>query len=174
MLLALLGVAAAVPAVLVLLRARAIKARHRRAFGAVPAEPFADKERLVDAPRALYHGTRFADGTAVLVAAWAEACVGDLHCTEDAVFLSREGGERRLFIALREIEDAELHRAFAPLAGKDLPMLRLRWRRGGELLETNLSLPGGMASLERLRKEIHLRQENVAARLQPFLDRPPG
>lgn len=66
-----------------------------------------------------------------------------------------------------------MHRAFAPIAGKDLPMLRLRWRRGGEALQTDLSLRGGMPSLEALRREIHLRQKNLAALLAPLLQRPP-
>jgi hypothetical protein len=52
-------------------------------------------------------------------------------------------------------------------------MLRLRWTRGGEKLETQISLRGGMASLEALRREIHLRQGNIAAQLQPFLEKQP-
>jgi hypothetical protein len=71
------------------------------------------------------------------------------------------------------VTEAALHRQFAPIAGKDLPMLRLRWSRGGEQLQTDLSLRGGVASLEALRREIHLRQGNVAAQLAPLLDRPP-
>jgi len=65
------------------------------------------------------------------------------------------------------------------LAGKELPMLKLRWRRGGEPLETQLSLRGGMAQLEKLRREIHLRQGQGSAlqALQKYLDaapRPPA
>jgi len=52
-------------------------------------------------------------------------------------------------------------------------MLRLRWRRGGEQLETALSLRGGMASLEALRREIHLRQGDVARQLAPLLQKAP-
>jgi hypothetical protein len=162
-------VALAVLAVVVLVRARDLRARHVRAFGARVPVPPEDKEHLVDAPRALYHGTRFAGGAAVLSPDWHEPCVGDLFCTEDAVFLRREGGGRLLFIPLRDIEEAELHRAHAELAGKDLPMLRLLWTRGGERLLTSFSLPGGMASLERLRREIHLRQPNVVEKLAPLL-----
>ncbi len=40
-------------------------------------------------------------------------------------------------------------------------------------METKLSLRGGMASLEALRREIHLRQENVAEQLAPLLERTP-
>ena len=43
----------------------------------------------------------------------------------------------------------------------------------GEKLETQISLRGGMASLEALRREIHLRQGNIAAQLQPFLEKQP-
>ena len=156
-----------------LFQARRIKARHLR-FARAPS-PTASPEgtRLVDAPRALYHGTTFADGTALLLPAWKEACVCDLWATEAAVFIQREGPGALLCIELRAIEDAALHRAFAPLAEKELPMLRLRWRRGGETVVTELSLRGGAASLETLRREIHLRQGNVAAQLAPLLSQVP-
>jgi len=156
-----------------LLQARRIKARHLRFFRAPAVEAAPDGTRLVDAARALYHGTRFADGTALLAPAWKEPCVCDLWATEEALFVQREGPGALLVIALRSIEDAALHRAFAPLAGKALPMLRLRWTRGGETLATELSLRGGAASLETLRREIHLRQGNVAAQLAPLLTRTP-
>ncbi|MGZ6141939.1 MAG: hypothetical protein ACXWLM_01315, partial [Myxococcales bacterium] len=109
-----------------LLAVRRLKARHRR-FAAAAPSPDPEATRLVDAPRALYHGTAFADGTALLIAAWKDACVCDLWCTEQALFLQREGPGALLAIPLAAIEDAALHRAFAPIAGKDLPMLRLRW-----------------------------------------------
>ena len=156
---------------LLLLLLRRIKARHRRFFAA-PPRAAADGTRLVDAPRALYHGTAFADGMALLLPEWREACVGDLFCTEEAIFIRREGPGALLVIALPAVVDASLHRAFAPLAGKELPMLRLRWQRGGEMLQTDLSLRGGMASLETLRREIHLRQKNIAEKLAPLLQRP--
>jgi len=157
----------------VLVRARRLKARHRAVFGAsLPhLEPTGD--RLVDAPRALYHGTSFADGAALLPARWRDACVGDLWCTADGIFLQREEGGPPLSIPLAWIDGASLVRAHAPIAGKDLPMLRIRWRRGGEPLLSDFSLPGGMASLEKLRREIHLRQgtDAVAAALAPFFER---
>ena len=58
------------------------------------AAPSASPEgtRLVDAPRALYHGTAFADGTALLAPPWREAGVCDLWCTEEALFVQLEGG----------------------------------------------------------------------------------
>jgi len=49
-------------------------------------------------------------------------------------------------------------RAHAELAGKDLPMVRIRFRRGGQVLMSDFSLRGGLANLERLRREVHLRQ----------------
>jgi hypothetical protein len=159
-----------------LFQARGIRTRHRRFLEAPAPEASPEGTRLVDAPRALYHGTSFADGTALLAPAWKEACVCDLWCTEEALFVQREASEGRagalLVIELRSVEEAALHRAHAPLAGKELPMLRLRWKRGGELLQTGLSLRGGSASLETLRREIHLRQGNVAALLAPFLEAP--
>ena len=156
----------------VLLFARRIRARHRRFLAAPAPRVSAEGTRLVDAPRALYHGTTFAGGVALLLPEWRDACVCDLWCTEEAIFIQREGPGALLVIALPAVEDASLHRAFAPLAGKDLPMLRLRWSRGGETLQTDLSLRGGMASLETLRREIHLRQENIAEKLAPLLARP--
>jgi hypothetical protein len=157
-----------------LFQAGRIRARHRRFLRAPAPSASPDATRLVDAPRALYHGTRFADGTTLLAPVWRDACVCDLFCTEEALFLQREAGEGEpgalLVIELRSVEEAALHHADAPLAGKELPMLRLRWKRGGEAMETDLSLRGGSASLETMRREIHLRQGNVAAQLARFLE----
>lgn len=170
--LAVCGLAGAL--VFVLARARRLKARHLRAFGKPAPPPPPGKERIFESARALYHGTRFAGGERVLVTAWGEPAVADLFCTEDAVFLQREAEGGLLFIPLRDVQDAELHRAFAKLAGKELPMLRLRWVRGGELLETELSLQGGMANLETLRRQVHLRQANVVEQVLALYRRPPG
>jgi hypothetical protein len=149
-----------------------LRARHRRFLGA-SAPAVSDAERVIDQPQSLYHGTRFADGTAVLAPAWKDPCVCDVWCTESALFIRREGLSSVLAIAHTEVAEAALHRAFAPIAEKELPMMRLRWRRGGELLETELSLRGGMASLEALRREIHLRQGDVGERLATFLNTEP-
>jgi hypothetical protein len=156
-----------------LFQARKIKRRHRRFLSEPGPDGGQEGTRLVDAPRALYHGTSFADGARLLFPAWREPCVCDLHCTEEALFVRREGQGAILGIALASVSEAALHRGFAQLAGKELPMLRLRWKRGGELLQTEISLRGGMASLETLRREIHLRQGNVAAQLAPLLARTP-
>ncbi len=168
--LAIAGVAGALS-----FQALRIRARHRRFLRAPATAASREGTRLVDAPRALYHGTTFADGTALLAPVWKEACVCDLWCTEEALFVRREAesGEpgALLAIELRSVEEAALHRADAPLAGKELPMLRLRWKRGGETLQTELSLRGGSASLETLRREIHLRQGNIAAQLAPLFAR---
>jgi hypothetical protein len=150
-----------------------LRARHQRFLRAAAPESLPDAQRILDQPQALYHGTRFADGVALLPAPWKDPCVSDVWCTESGLFIRREGQGALLSIAHAEVAEAALHRAFAPIAGKELPMLRLRWRRGGELLQTQLSLRGGMASLEVLRREIHLRQGNVAEQLAPLLERPP-
>jgi hypothetical protein len=169
---ALAGVALAGALTALLLFARRIKRRSRRFLGA--AQPTASPEgtRIVDAPRALYHATWFVGAIPIVAAEWRAECVCDLWLTEQAVFIQREGGGALLVIAIAEIEDASLLRSFAPIAGKELPMLRLRWQRGGEMLQTDLSLRGGMASLETLRREIHLRQKNIAEKLAPLLQRP--
>jgi len=160
---------------LVLLRARRIRARHRAAFGRPLPELDPGRERLVDSPRALYHGTRFADGTAVLAPRWREPSVGDLWCTDQAVFFEREAGGGRLSWPLSWIEDAVLLRAHAELAGKELPVMRIRFRRGGEALVSDFSLRGGMANLEKLRREVHLRQgtDNALAVLGDLLAKEP-
>jgi hypothetical protein len=150
-----------------------VRARHRRFLGAPGPRFRPGDERILDQPQALYHGTRFADGSTLLAHAWKEPCVSDVWCTAEAVFIRREGQGALLSIAHAEVSEAALHRAFAPIAGKDLPMMRLRWRRGGEQLQTELSLRGGMASLEALRREIHLRQGNVAELLAPLLEKTP-
>jgi hypothetical protein len=150
-----------------------IRARHRRFLRAPAPAAQAEQERILDQPQALYHGTRFADGVALLATAWKEPCVSDVWCTAEALFIRREGQGAVLSIAHAEVSEAALHRAFAPIAGKELPMLRLRWGRAGEQLETELSLRGGMASLEALRREIHLRQRNIAEQLAPLLAKAP-
>jgi hypothetical protein len=149
-----------------------LRARHRRFLRAAPPLA-ADAPRVIDQPQALYHGTRFADGAVLLAPAWKDPCVCDVWCTDAALFIRREGREAVLSIAHAEVTEAALHRAWAPLAEKELPMMRLRWRRGGELMQTELSLRGGMASLEGLRREIHLRQGNIAEQLAPLLQRTP-
>jgi hypothetical protein len=166
--LATLGIAGAL-----FFQAREIKRRHLRFVQAAQPQLDPDAERLVDGSRALYHGTHFLDGTRLLIPAWRDPCVCDLWCTAEALFVRREGQGALLSIPLTSVDEAALHRAHAQLAGKELPMLRLRWSRGGAQLETEVSLRGGMASLESLRREIHLRQGNIAAQLQPFLEKQP-
>jgi hypothetical protein len=162
-------------AIAVFARARRIRLRHRAVFAMElpPLEP--SRERLVDAPRALYHGTRFADGTALLAPRWRDPCVGDLWCTDQAIFLDREAGGGRLSWPLAWIEDASLVRGHAKLVAKDLPMLRVRFRRGGEVLVSDFSLRGGMANLEKLRREVHLRQgtQNALTALGELLTKEP-
>lgn len=155
-----------------LLVAARLRRRHRLFLAAAP-DLAPEATPVVSQARALYHGTRFADGFTLLAPAWKQPCVCDLWCTETGLFVRREGGGALLCIALSEVREAALHRAFAPIAGKDLPMLRLRWQRGGELMETDFSVRGGMAELETLRREIHLRQGNIAEQLAPLLNRAP-
>src|SRR5204862_76581 len=46
-----------------------LRARHRRFLDAPPPPAPGDAERILDQPQALYHGTRFADGSALLARA---------------------------------------------------------------------------------------------------------
>jgi hypothetical protein len=159
----------------ILLRADRLKRRHRAVLGAPLPVLDAGAERLVDAPRALYHGTRFADGTALLDPVLARPCVADLYATAQAIFIQREAGEGSAIVPLPWVEDALLARQHAELAGRELPVLKLRWRRGGELLETSVSLRGGLPQLEKLRREVHLRQGQggAMAALQKYLEAKP-
>lgn len=172
---AVVAAVALAAALVVLIRAGRIRARHRAIFGAElpPLDP--DRERIVDAPRALYHGTRFLDGSPVLPPRWRDPAVGDLWCTDQAIFLDREAGGGQLSWPLPWIEDASIVRAHAELAKKPLPMLRVRFRRGGESLVSDFSLRGGVANLERLRREVHLRQgaQNALAALGELLAKEP-
>ena len=179
LLLALLACAGGGFALIVALRARSLKRRHRAVLGAELPRFDEGAGRLVDAPRALYHGTCFADGTRLLDESLGSECVGDLICTAEAVLVRREeggpAGGKLVALPMAWIEDASLLRAHAALAGRELPTLRLRWRRGGQLLQTDVSLRGGLPQLEKLRREIHLRQGQGGALhvLERFLQ-PPG
>ncbi len=75
-----------------------LRARHRRFLDAPPPPALGDAERILDQPQALYHGTRFADGSALLARAWKEPCVCDVWCTDAALFIRREGREAVLSI----------------------------------------------------------------------------
>lgn len=148
-------------------QARALRLRHERVLAQAVPDHDPQAERLIEGAAALYHGTRFESGDALLLPSWRTPCVGDLWCTANGLYLRREPGGpeggRLLCWPMAWIEEAALVRAFAPLAGKELPALRLRFQRGGSALVSELSLRGGMESLERLRREIHLRQKQGSA-----------
>lgn len=159
----------------VVLRARRLRARHEAVLA---EEPRADPagEALLEAKAALFHGSRFEDGEALLLPAWAAACVGDLWVTKEALFLRREpegpDAGRVLVWPIAWMDEAVLVRGYARLAGKELPMLRLRYKRGGQALVSELSLRGGMANLEKLRRLLHLAgaQGTTRAQLGRFVE----
>jgi len=128
---------------------RRIRLRTRRVLA---DEPRRDRqaERVFDETRMRHSRTGFADQMP-LRAPWA---AGDaaVFCTAEALFV----GE--LTIPLESVEDAFMAEG----------ALRLRWRRGGELLETELQARA--SDLERLRREIHLRQKNVVEKLMTLVD----
>ena len=167
----LLGALAIVPVAgalaLALWKAHTLRLRHQRVLGeAVPA-PGESTEKIFQSAAALYHGTRFADGAEFLHPLFRAPCVGDLFCTEEGLYLRRETGVPGEGLVLgwpmAWIEETALVRAHAPLAGKELPSLRIRFVRGGDQLVSELSLKGGMESLEKLRRELHLRQKKGSA-----------
>ncbi len=116
------------------------------------APVFADpgRERVFDEMPMRHLGTAFADHMP-LPATLEERREVDVFCTAEALFAGR------LVIPLSSVDDAVLARG----------SLRVRWRRGGELLETVLKARSH--DLERLRREIHLRQENVAEKLMALV-----
>jgi hypothetical protein len=156
--------------------ARSLRLRHERVLADAPAASAESTEKIFQSEAALYHGTRFTQGGELLFPGWREPGVGDLVCTAEGLHLRRgpggPGGGVLLSWPMAWIEEAALVRAYAPLAGKELPALRLRFVRGGEALVSELSLKGGMESLEKLRRELHLRQGRGSAleQLKRFVD----
>ncbi|MCA1826676.1 MAG: hypothetical protein ABR567_11925 [Myxococcales bacterium] len=117
---------------------RRIRARTRRVLEAQPA---IDGERVLELR--MRHSTAFADGLPALF----EAGDVDVVCTAAVLAAGR------LVIPLGAVEDAAIERG----------ALRVRWTVRGEKLVTTLEAP--VHDLERLRREIHLRQPNVIEKL---------
>ena len=117
---------------------RKIRARTRRVLAA--QQPVTG-ERVIEQRMAV--STAFSDGMP------APLDQGDLEvvCTDSVLAAGR------LVIPIAAVEDAALEHG----------ALRVRWSGGGEKLVT--SLTGPVHDLERLRREIHLRQPNVIERL---------
>ena len=135
-------------ALLFWMSARLRKRAGRVLAAAVPAD--AAGERVFEDTPMRNLGTRFSDGMP-LAAELAPAGTLTVFCTAEAVFVGP------LSIPLSAVDEAALVREG----------LRLRWRRGGERLETLLA--ARPADLERLRREIHLRQANVVDALVSML-----
>ena len=122
---------------------RRIRVRTRRVLKELPvADPSA--ERLLEL-RMRHAGTGFADEMPFPVTLEDSGDL-DVVCTAQALCVGR------LIIPLASVEDAAIAQG----------ALRLKWRRG-ELLETVLEAP--LHDLERVRREIHLRQPNVLQKL---------
>jgi hypothetical protein len=157
-------------------KARALRLRHERVLADRVAAPEESTEKIFQSAAALYHGTRFLEGAELLLPEWRAPCVGDVFLTAEGLYLRREtggpGAGALLGWPLAWVEEAALVRAHAPLAGKELPSLRVRFVRGGEVLVSELSLKGGMESLEKLRRELHLRQGrgNAMEQLRRFVE----
>lgn len=138
------GALAVTAAGALLLVERKIRLRTRRVRAEQPAvDPQA--ERVIEL-RMRHLSTGFADGMPLPVTL---EPAGEIlaFVTAQALFI---GG---LAIPLASVDDASIRGG----------ALRLWWRRGGELLETLLEAP--VHDLERLRREIHLRQPNVLQKL---------
>lgn len=135
-------------ALLFWMAARLRKRAARVLAGAVPADAAAD--RVFEDTPMRHLGTRFADEMP-LAPMLAPSGTLKVFCTAEALFLGP------LVIPLSAVDDAALVQQG----------LRLRWRRGGEKLETLLG--ARPAELERLRREIHLRQANVVDKLVEML-----
>ena len=120
-----------------LLVERRLRARTRRVL---LAQAPADGERAIELRMRV--STSFADGMPFLRTFSAE----DVFVTSAALVAG-------LSIPLAGVEDAAIERG----------ALHVRWSAGGEKLETVLEAP--LHDLERLRREIHLRQPNVVEKL---------
>jgi hypothetical protein len=121
-----------------LLLERRIRVRTRRVLAAqepVAGEPVLELRIAV--------ATAFADG----MPAPLDQGEVEVVCTASVLAAGR------LVIPLAAVEDAAIERG----------ALRVRWSGGGEKLVTSLTAP--VHDLERLRREIHLRQPNVIEKL---------
>lgn len=139
------GLAIAIAAGALFLFERKIRLRHRRVLADVRGDR--EAQPIVEPMRMRVLGARFADGMP-LRAPWAKQSVETIFATGQALFIGAS-----LVIPLECVDDAAVVRQ----------ALRLRFWRGGELLE--ISLQARLHDLERLRREIHLRQKNVAEKL---------
>jgi len=130
---------------------RRLRARTARVVAdRIASDP--DAERVFDETRMRHRGTGFADQMPLLTALEAPGEM-TVFCTAEAVFAGR------LIIPMSSVEDAAI------AAGA----LRIRWRRGGETLQTVLE--ARMHEMERLRREIHLRQKNVVEKLMAMVQK---
>lgn len=130
---------------------RRLRERTRRVLGgAAPADP--NRERVFDELRMRHVGTGFADGMP-LPAILETAGEQGVFCTGEALFVGR------MIVPLAWVEDVAIESG----------SLRVRWRCGGELLETVLQ--AGLHEMERLRREIHLRQPNVIEKIVAMVNK---
>ena len=118
---------------------RRIRARTRRVLA---AKPPIDGERIIELR--MRQTTAFADGLPALLGGASDV---DVFCTPSALVAGR------VVIPLSGVEDAAIEGG----------ALHVRWTGGGERLETVLE--ASVHDLERLRREIHLRQPNVIEKL---------
>lgn len=138
------GALAALAAGALFLLERKIRARTARVLADAPAVD-AGAERIIEL-RLRHAGTGFADEMP-LPLTLQPAGEAEVFCTQQALFVGA------LAVPLSAVDDAAIARG----------VLRIRFRRGGELLEA--ALEGPPHDLERLRREIHLRQPNVLQKL---------
>src|SRR5258705_11012548 len=85
-----------------------IRARDGRFLRASAPETRAEDDRILDQSQALYHGTRFADGIALLAHAWKDPCVADVWCTTEALLIWRAGQGATLSAAPSDVTEAAL------------------------------------------------------------------
>ena len=109
-----------------------------------------DSPRVFDEVRMRHRGSCFSDGISVPERI-APAGVVPVSATAEGVFIGA------MAIPPAVVDDAAL------VSGR----LRLRWRAGREAVETWLE--ADRADLERLRREIHLRQANIAQKLAAMI-----
>ena len=138
------GALAATAAGALLFVERRIRRRTQRVLDDAPAADDS-AERLLELRMRHVH-TGFVDEMPLPIAL-APAGELDVLCTSSQLLAGP------MVIPLASVEDAAIAQG----------ALRLRFRRGGELLETVLEAPPH--DLERLRREIHLRQPNVLQKL---------
>ncbi len=157
-LLAVVAASALAFVVVVGARARAIAALGRR-LEAEPLEPVSGAPQLVPAVPAVHLRTLVSGRDACLVEL-PEGLDGALSVTERELLLT---ADTTLHVSMRRILEAGYLASFEGVDGRQGVLLAVVWRRAGERLTSVFLVRARRHDVEKIRREIHLRQERPEA-----------